>query len=136
MGLFTGKKVVITAPAPHITEVKQDFSDYDFVCRVNAMIPLSEELIEATGDRVDVWFPANSLLERQPELCQYPKIIRTTKTGLSSVPQEYKSKVSIMNKHHDKLKITLESTPNRALRAIVDVLLDCPALLYVKGVTF
>jgi hypothetical protein len=53
MSLFTNKKVVLCGPAPHITETKQDFSGYDYVCRLNAMIPLSDELIEATGNRID-----------------------------------------------------------------------------------
>ncbi len=136
MGLFTGKKVVLTGPAPHITEVKQDLSGYDLVCRLNAMIPLSKELIEATGNRTDVWFPANLMLILKPELCIYPKIIRTTRSGEQLVPKIYRCKISYMNPHFEKLKAKIGCTPNRAIRAMVDILKDKPALLYVTGITF
>jgi hypothetical protein len=136
MGLFTGKKVVLCGPAPHITETKQDFSGYDYVCRLNAMIPLSDELIEATGNRIDVWYPANLLLTMKPELSQYPKIIRTTGNGEKLVPPKYRNKISYMNSHFQKLKSKVDCTPNRALRAMVDILKDKPKLLYVTGITF
>lgn len=136
MGLFTGKRIVLTAPAPHIVEEKQDLSRYDYVCRLNAMIPLSERLKEATGERIDVWFPSNKLLREKPELCELPKIIRTSKKGGELIPKQYFHKVSYMNNHHDRLKAIIGCVPNRGLRAIIDILKDKPKELYITGLTF
>lgn len=136
MGLFTGKSVVVTGSAPHITESVQDLSGFDLVCRINGQIPLSEELEKATGPRCDVWYPANRFLKLHPDVCEFTPVIRTTRKGAGLVPDKYQHKVSYMNPHFGGLKKKLGCIPNRGLRAVVDILADKPKRLYVTGMTF
>ena len=134
--MFKGKKVCLLGPAPHIAEVKHDYSQYDFICRVNAMIPVPELVAVATTNRTDVWYTCYMLLKKYPELCAIPGVLRITQGQKEFVPQKFQKKISLMNPHFNRLKAAVGCTPNRGMRAMVDILDSKPKLLYVSGITF
>lgn len=136
--IFKNKRVALIGPAPHILERQQDFSKYDVVCRVNMMVPITREMLKTTGNRCDVWYPANAVLSAYPELClsNDVKIIRTTNKGLALIPISCRDKFSKAKWQLEELKKELGCTPNRGLRAIIDILNHRPAELYITGFTF
>lgn len=136
--MFQGKTVALTGPAPHILREPQDLSRFDIVARVNMMVPMSEALIRATGNRCDVWYPSNQVLERHPELCALPevKLIRTTSHGAQHIPQAYKHKWSRTGWNLTAIMNEIGCMPNRGLRAMIDILAHNPAELYITGFTF
>lgn len=136
--LFKDKIVVLIGPAPHVIEDRYYFSHADLVCRINRMVPISEEMKRATGDRCDVWFPANALLQSDPDLCGLNciKKIRCSSKGAIHIPKMFMHKWSKSNSIHDKLSRDVGCLPNKGLKAMVDILLDQPQLLYIIGFTF
>src|SRR5690554_160318 len=117
MGLFTGKGVVLTCSAPHILDFEQDFSGYDYVCRVNSQIPLTDDMIRCTGDRVDVWYPAKRILKELPHLCEIPSIIRAGGGYKGLVPKDQRHKFQPMTAKRSSVKRQIDSGPNRGLLA-------------------
>ena len=138
MGIFTGKRVVLVGPAPHIVDRVQDLSGYDLVCRVGLRPPLSDEIKKCTSDRFDVWFPANQLLRLYPKMCLADelKIIRTSQKCTGLIPLSARNKISYINTDTSKLRKDVECCPNRGLKAMIDILSEDPAELYVTGLTF
>lgn len=135
--LFHGKRVAITGPAPHIITNAFDASQFDIIVRLNLMIPLQADVIQATSNRCDVWYPANTLLRKRPDLCfeNDVKVIRISAKGAKAIPAKALHKVSYMNKL-SHLRMHVKSTPNRGIKAIADIILDKPKLLYITGFTF
>jgi hypothetical protein len=136
--MFHSKTVALIGPAPHILERVQDLSNFDLVCMVNNMLPISPELARAVGSRCDVWYPANMLLQAKPELCKHPdvKIIRTTKTAAAHIPEPCLYKWSRAKWPLHALMQQLGCMPNRGMRAMIDILSHNPAKLYITGFTF
>ncbi len=136
--LFFDKRVALVGPAPHILDSVQDLSGYDFVCRVNGSIPLSEEMILCTGNRCDVWYPANRMLKVDGNLCLLDeiKIIRTTKKGAVHIPKKAHHKLNLCTSNFSELKRAVNCVPNRGLKAMVDILSETPKELYITGFTF
>jgi hypothetical protein len=136
--LFRNKSVVLIGPAPHVIESSYDFRHYDIVCRINRMVPIPEEMKKATGDRCDVWFPANQLLRNEPSLCGLSciKTIRCSQKASEIIPKDFRYKWSKSNILHDELSKAVGCLPNRGLKAMVDILKDQPTMLFIVGFTF
>ena len=136
--MFQNKKVALIGPAPHILDRVQDFSGYDIVCRVKGMLPIPIEMIKYTGFRCDVWYPANGFLKKNPDLCLLDevKFIRCSKKSSNDIPIEVKHKWSRLEYNRKELKEILGATPNRGLIAMIDIVKEQPAELYITGFTF
>lgn len=136
--LFKGKRVALIGPAPHILERVQDFYEYDLVCRVNRMAITTGKISTATGYRCDVWYPANKLLMEHPFICSLHTVtfIRTTKKASVLIPEPRRYKFSQAKWDLEGLKAELGCTPNRGLRAMIDILQNDPKELYITGFTF
>jgi hypothetical protein len=140
---YTGKRVVLIAPAPHIAEVKQDLSKYDIVCRMNKAVPLPKEIIKTTGNRTDVLYltPAvhpNKEWENIPELRVKPNILFSTVEGRTIHKYKpFKHKLKIIGyEHFYNIWDEIKSEPNMGLIAISDILSENPKELYITGMTF
>jgi hypothetical protein len=142
MALFKDKLVVLVGPAPHILERKQDFSKFDYLCRVNDMVPLTKQMIKATGDRVDVLYARRRIIKNKPHLCDYAPIVFTTDKGVDHCPAQWKSKVHyytcplVKENRNCHIEKELGCLPNTGFRAMVDILYQEPKLFYLTGFTF
>lgn len=138
MNPFKNKSVILIGPAGHITKKIIDTDPFDIVARVGAIFPISEALAKSTGTRCDFWYPANSYLDRYPEICADPHIqkIRITKTGARFIPEQYRHKWSPTTWPITQLIKVLGCYPNRGLRAMIDILNGDPAQLHIVGFTF
>jgi hypothetical protein len=134
--LFNDKSVVLTCSAPHVLEMEQDFSDFDYVVRVNFQLPLSDEMIRCTGSRADVWYPAKKILQDTPELCQYADVIKIPERYRRLVPRKYRDRIYPMTVNRGHVKRAIQSGPNRGLLAALDIVADQPKLLYITGMGF
>ena len=134
--MFNNKSVVLTCSAPHILDEVQDFSEFDYVVRVNSQLPLSDELIRCTGPRADVWYPAKRILKELPDLCQYPDIIKIPERYRRLVPRKYRDKIYPMSVNRGFVKRQIDSGPNRGLLAALDIVADGPAYFYIAGMGF
>lgn len=132
------KSVILIGPAPHIIEQQINLSTFDVVCRVGDVFPLSNQMIWATSSRCDVWYPANSLLNRKPFICLDPNIkaIRTTKKGAKEIHPDAMHKWQHTTWALDSIMNELGCHPNRGLRAMIDILSQKPKSLYLTGFTF
>ncbi len=137
-GLFTGKKVVLIGPAPHITEKFQDFSDYDLVCRINLQVHMPDVLKKYTGDRIDVWFPTDKMIRDNHSWAEYDhvKIVRVGESRKRYFTKDTRHKFSRMNGFLSQVRREIKCEPNRGMKAIIDICMDRPSELYITGFTF
>lgn len=136
-GIFTNKKVFLIGPAAYIKDMKYDVTDYDLVCVVNNMFPLSDFLRNIGITRADVVFLANGVIESKIHQFYVNdfKWLRIRKEGLKFIPEELKEKICMMNMQ-GFLKLKTGKVLNRGLRAMWDIIKDRPKELYVSGFTF
>jgi len=142
MALFENKSVVLIGPAPHILKKKQDFSGFDYVCRVNDMVPITKPMIKATGSRVDVLYARQRIIKNKPHLCEYADYVITTDRGVEQCPEKYKDKVRhytcplVIENRRSEMQQILGCLPNTGFRAMVDIHYQKPKRFYITGFTF
>lgn len=151
--IFQNKSVALICPAPHISKVMQTsyIEGFDLVVRVNKSLPIPRDVRINTTDRCDVLYVARNT---QPSK-EWEKVkeIRLNPTALwepykhDYVRSPYVFKRKEMEPYKEKIKLidpyvqyTLSEECgcqlNIGMKAIFDILLEEPKLLYVTGMTF
>lgn len=133
-----GKKVALVCPAPHIEEIEQDLSDYDYIVRTNWALPLTDLMIKNTTARTDIIY-------------LHPDVLNATKIEVFDnvkefrfyqyQPIDYILKIWKRCKHIDfkhiwEYKDKTGFMPNIGITAISDILSEEPSELYITGMTF
>lgn len=136
--LFKGKRVALLGPAPHIIERVQSFDEYDLVCRINTAVHMPNELVAATGPRCDVWYASDKMVKNHPDYAHYEYVqyLRAGRSRKQYLTPLAKSKFSEMHGFLSWARKLMKCEPNRGMKAIIDILLDKPQLLYITGFTF
>lgn len=140
-GYFTGKRVALIGPAPHITSRNQSrkLSGYDAIVRVNRTYPVKPELARTTTGRTDVWYPAlpivryeiNVYLSQDPN----PPFVRTEALDFE-YPEAFNHLLQPWSFTRWQTDEATGCASNRGMVAIMDIINEDPAELYITGITF
>jgi hypothetical protein len=140
-GYFTGKRVALIGPAPHITSRNQSrkLSGYDAIVRVNRTYPVKPDLARTTTGRTDVWYPAlpivryeiNVYLSQDPT----PPFVRTEALDWE-YPEAFNHLLQPWSFTRWQCDEATGCSSNRGMIAIMDIMAENPAELYITGITF
>jgi hypothetical protein len=132
-GIYTGKRVAIVGPAPHITKRPQvkKLKGYDIIVRINSSYPVHPNVAKMTTNRTDVWYPCLPFV-RDGKM-HGGAIIRTESMHHERVVGFQYSEMTTNPKHLDHVT---GCRTNRGFMAIMDVINEEPKELYITGITF
>jgi hypothetical protein len=132
-GIFTGKRVALVGPAPHITNRSQvkKLKGYDLIVRINRDYPVSDAVAQKTTPRTDVWYACLPMI-RQSKVHKGVLIKTEAPEWERALGFEY-SDMTTDPKIFDRMT---GCRTNRGFMAIMDILCEQPAELYITGITF
>jgi len=123
--IYTGKRVVLVGPAPHITEIDQKdyINSFDIVIRMNWSYPIHDKVKKMTGGRCDYLY-INSQRQQKGNLPD--SVILHPHCAESDYPKDL----------FENLKTETNTNPNMGMVVIDHVLSQNPKELYVTGISF
>lgn len=152
-----GQRVVIVGPAPSILNSEQHdlIESYDVVVRLNRALPLPEKLKKDVGERTDVLYncmnPSNECGGKIDIKVLKENGVKFLVSPYAPVQDEYRFKKDIeaywkengnaipfchVDHNHFKKLLQIMQLPNTGICAILDLLKQDIAELYITGFTF
>jgi hypothetical protein len=139
-GMFTGKRVALIGPAPHITKRSQvaKLKGYDYICRINRDFPVKPKVAKTTTDRTDVWYPALPLIwyEANGYFSQGMTALVKTEIPDHEFPSDFMHLKRPLTVDRNSVDMLTGCSANRGMIAIMDIIEENPAELYITGITF
>lgn len=137
--LFGGKLVILVAPGPQSAKLEVDPAKFDVIAAAGDFWRMSRLMVPRVIPRIDVAYTGPSFVARA---CEYGWPLPEKTVFKTSFEHPYYDPACVQN-HFEDYNFPFEKTCNRVgcnlttgMAAILDILAEHPAQLYLHGFTF